>query len=96
VALVAACPEVRRVLLFGSLARDDYGPRSDLDVLVVTHDENPRPQRERGERYRWFLPVWPAEVFVYTETELEERLAAGDPFLARAVAEGLVLASASG
>lgn len=84
------------MLLFGSFARDDYGPRSDLDLLVVTHAERPLPRRDRCERYRPFLPLWPTEVLVYTETELEERLAAGDPFLTRAVAEGLVLASASG
>ena len=29
---------VRKLALFGSILRDDFGPRSDVDVLVTFHD----------------------------------------------------------
>lgn len=39
---------VRAVLLFGSAARGDDGPTSDLDVLVVTADEGARRRIEEA------------------------------------------------
>jgi predicted nucleotidyltransferase len=33
----AARHAIRRLGLFGSVSRDDFGPDSDIDVLVCTH-----------------------------------------------------------
>lgn len=30
---------IDRIVLFGSVARGDYGPDSDVDLLIVTRDE---------------------------------------------------------
>ena len=61
-------PEVLRVGYFGSYARGDWGPRSDLDlIIIVEHAEEPFERRAA----RWDtteLPV-PAELLVYTKDE---------------------------
>jgi predicted nucleotidyltransferase len=86
--IVAAQPEVSRVLLFGSWARGDCGARSDLDLLVVLKSSSV-PVRERiGEILRE-CGAYPTDVFPLTEAELEGRLRAGDPFWTRAVREAI-------
>jgi hypothetical protein len=48
----------RRVILFGSVARGDAGPDSDIDLLVVVDDDTPpekvtiRAGRESRRTYR--------------------------------------------
>ncbi len=72
-ALLSRDARVNRVLLFGSLAKGNYGARSDADLCVVL-SEDPRP--------RWFdrIPDYldaflgcdiPVDVFIYTEAELD-------------------------
>jgi predicted nucleotidyltransferase len=39
--LVVAYFRPRRVILFGSRARGDFGPDSDIDLLVVVDDDTP-------------------------------------------------------
>ena len=39
---VVACFRPRRVILFGSRARGDATPDSDIDLLVVVDDDTPR------------------------------------------------------
>ncbi len=83
--------DVRRVLLFGSLARGDHRARSDADVLV---------ELEASVHPRWFdripdllpsgAPV-PVDVFPYTVEEVRRMVASGNPLLRRAVSEGIVL-----
>ncbi len=47
---LAARPEVREVVLIGSLARGDWSARSDADIVVlVDRDEDPGPFR--GSKY---------------------------------------------
>ena len=91
-AVLGRHPEVRRVLLFGSFVRDDYGPRSDLDLLLVLADEAGDGSRERRTHYADLLPAWPADLFVATEGDLARRLADGDPFVVRVLAEAVELA----
>jgi predicted nucleotidyltransferase len=86
--LAAACPAVTRVLLFGSYARDDYTLKSDLDLLIVLS----RSDTVRAARVTEFLahlPVYPIDVFPYTEEELQSAALAGDPFVTRALREGM-------
>lgn len=88
--LVSRHPEIEQVVLFGSLARGDAVPGSDIDLLLVLrHSEE--PFLDRSIRYR------PAEVgvaidlVVYTRQELDQLLADGNAFVAQALKEGLVL-----
>ena len=74
--LAALHPELARFGYFGSYARGDWGPGSDVDLVAVVK----RAQRPFGERALDFdlgkLPV-PAELLVYTVDEWQTASAAG-------------------
>jgi len=68
---------LQRVGYFGSYARGDYTPASDLDVLIVVSDsQTPRHRRALEFDLRQ-MPVG-CEVFVYTTEELARPLVEGD------------------
>jgi len=80
-----------RVLLYGSYARGEAGPDSDLDLLVIA------PSRERffdrmasvlrlSRDLRAGLPLSPV---VLTPEEVEQRLARGDQFVADILSSGV-------
>ncbi len=62
---VVACFRPRRVILFGSVARGEAGPDSDIDLLVVVDDDTPaekvtvRAGREARRSYRHPADVIP-------------------------------------
>ncbi len=68
---LATRPEVRRVVLIGSLARGDWGARSDADLVVIV-DAADRAGLDRspdyGPRPRLGVSV---DVFVYTRDEID-------------------------
>ena len=60
----------RRIVLFGSAARGEMGPDSDLDVLVVVTDGTHRRQTARRLYHAlWDLGV-PKDVVVVTESDV--------------------------
>jgi predicted nucleotidyltransferase len=64
-------PEVREVILIGSLARGDWSARSDADVVVVV-DDTDRPFAQRAPEYvPGSHPGIPVDIFVYTHRERE-------------------------
>lgn len=87
-AVLAACPEVLGVYLFGSLAQGRAVPGSDADVLILLEKSElrwmDRPLRFHGFFSGMGLPV---DLFCYTLEEAEENLIAR-----KALAEGLCLA----
>lgn len=83
-------PEVQRVILFGSLARGDAVPGSDVDLLVVISASD-RSFLERIPLYHPDGVPIGVDVFPYTEGELASMLAQGNPLARRAISEGLVL-----
>lgn len=84
------CPEMDRVVLFGSLARGDAGPGSDADLLVVV-SRTDLPFPERFVRYAPAGVGIGVDVFAYTHSEIRKMLAEGNPFIARALSEGFDL-----
>lgn len=84
-------PEIEKVVLFGSLARGDAVPGSDADLLVVLR-ESCLPFWDRSVIYHPEGAGLGVDVVAYTHQELEDRVAADDPFVHRALHEGLVLA----
>lgn len=83
-------PEIVRIAVFGSLARDEAVPGSDVDLLLILREcDLPFPQRL--PRYRPVGFPAPLEVFAYTEEEVRQMLAEGNPFLRRALAEAVTL-----
>ena len=85
-----------KVILFGSHARGNPRPDSDIDLLIV---------KETSERFidRWVMVrrilsdpqrMVGLETIVLTPQELSSRLAGGDQFLAEIVQNGKVLYAA--
>jgi len=83
----------KKVLLFGSYARNRQDPSSDLDLLIIKNTS--QTARERWMRVRKILRPYsrqiPISPLVYTEREMAERLAAGDFFIREILSEGKVL-----
>lgn len=81
-------PEIRRVFLFGSFARGDYTPESDVDILIVcSHLE--APFLLRSEIFMEFFRSLPFDVnlLVYTEEEIRRMEAEKNPFILAVFAE---------
>ena len=79
----------QRVILFGSHARGDAGPDSDVDLLVVTD----RPAG-RDESLRMRLAInypFALDLIVCDAARLRRRMSQGDFFLIEAVEQGKVL-----
>ena len=89
-ALAEGKPEVLKVILFGSMARGDAVPGSDVDLLVVVA-ESGRSFLHRIAEYRLSgIPVG-VDVFPYTQQEFDKMLAEGNGLIRQALAEGQTL-----
>jgi predicted nucleotidyltransferase len=81
----------QKIILFGSAAREDLSPDSDLDFLIIKKDV-PYYGRERiQELSRLIERHVPVDFLIYKPREFQERLKMGDPFLKAIVEEGKVL-----
>lgn len=92
--LVRQDPSVEAVVLFGSLAREDFGARSDADILVCLKAS---PYKRLQDRIPVLLAafldaVLPVDVIPLTTAELLARLEGADRFWRRALTQGVVLA----
>jgi len=80
-----------KIILFGSLARGDARPESDLDLLVIAHSQEPR--------YRRSAPLYgilsdiliPMDILVYSPEEVEEWSGVRRAFITTAIREGKVI-----
>lgn len=80
---------VRRAYLYGSFARGDSGPDSDIDCMVVAETELPFPERGRlFDDLRDRLPS--LEILVYTPEEFARLTADPSPGFWESVARELV------
>lgn len=84
----------RKVILFGSLARGEVGPRSDIDLILVKDSEMKFSDRLE-EFYREIIPDVAVDVLVYTPEEFD-RLRRERAFIRKAVEEGVILYDAEG
>ena len=91
---IAAAVPGARVILFGSHARGEAGPDSDVDLLVI----EPRVEDHHGEvvrLQRLLAPLrLPADVVVVSEAYVEEWGGVQSTMLHEALREGRVLAQA--
>lgn len=94
--IVSRCRELgyEKVILFGSLARGDVGPWSDIDLILVKETEK-RFLDRLEEFYSLVLPDVSVDALVYTPDEFA-RLARERAFVKRALREGVVLYDQAG
>jgi uncharacterized protein len=80
------------VILFGSRARSQAHPNSDLDILIV-ENESSLPPHQRATEYRMALGAVGCDIdlLVYTPDEIEEWAAVPNAFITTAVREGKIL-----
>ena len=62
-----------RIILFGSAARNEQGPDSDVDLLVVMPAGTPKRQTARNLYRRIRGLRVPVDILVTTETDLERQ-----------------------
>jgi predicted nucleotidyltransferase len=82
------------VILFGSQARQDAGPDSDVDLLVIMETQK-RPLEQAVEIRQRISRKFPLDLLVKTPADVQRRLGMGDQFLATIMAEGKVLYDAA-
>ncbi|HKI21148.1 MAG TPA: nucleotidyltransferase domain-containing protein [Isosphaeraceae bacterium] len=87
--LLAGSPHT--IVVFGSRARGDARPDSDLDLLII--EDSDLPRYERSPRYYHALAgVFPAkDIVVYTPDEVKEWSDVPNAFVTAALREGRVL-----
>ncbi|MGH7729020.1 MAG: nucleotidyltransferase domain-containing protein [Vulcanimicrobiaceae bacterium] len=88
-ALVPDLPDVEGILVFGSYARGEVGPTSDLDLIVIQRSELPQMLRT-FELYPKLRIGVAFDAIVYTPEEFE-RLRESRAFVAQAMREGFWL-----
>ena len=82
--------EIERVVLFGSMARGDAVPGSDVDLLMVL-SESRFPFLDRSVEYKpKGIPVG-VDVFAYTEDEIQKMTRDGHMLLQQALSEGMTV-----
>lgn len=81
--------DIERIILFGSLARDDVGPASDIDLILVQNTDK-RFLDRLDEIYRAIEPRVGLDVLVYTPAEFES-MKENNSFVRKALSEGRVL-----
>lgn len=80
-----------KIILFGSHARGDARPDSDIDILII--EETSLPRHRRSAAYRRVLAgVFPSkDIVVWTPAEVQEWADTPNAFITTALREGKVL-----
>lgn len=91
---IAAQFKPQKIILFGSYARGNPRPESDVDLLIVM--DTPLKERQQSLQIRRSLGVlFGLDLIVRTPKRLEQRLKMGDSFLQDVLKEGKVLYESS-
>jgi len=81
-----------RIYLFGSKARDDAGPDSDYDLMIVVPDDAPLERRRSRLAYQALRGTrTAADVLVWTRAAFDSRLHLSASLPATIVREGKLL-----
>lgn len=81
----------KRIVLFGSRARGEARPDSDLDLLIIEESDLPRYRRS-GRYRRALLGLFPSkDIVVWTPEEVAEWQSVPNAFITSILAEGKTL-----
>ncbi len=81
----------KRIVLFGSHARGDADPESDLDLFIEMESDKRPPERDIEVDEVFGLRDWPMDLFVYTPEEVERFSGVIGTLVSTVEAEGRVL-----
>jgi len=81
----------RRVVVFGSHARGEAGPDSDLDLFIEMETDQRPPERAIAVSSIFGLRTWPLDVVVYTPEEVRALRNVKGTLLSTIESEGKVL-----
>ena len=79
-----------KIILFGSYARGNPRPESDVDILVVM-ETNLKESQQSLEIRRYLNIFFGLDLILYTPEHLKERIEMGDYFVQDILSEGMVL-----
>ena len=80
-----------KIILFGSHARGDTGPDSDVGLLVIMPRDSKTRQAQAAAIHFKCHPGFPFDVLVRTQEEFDSRLKMRDWFMRDVAREGKVL-----
>lgn len=80
-----------KIVVFGSVARGAADRWSDLDVIVVARRFAPRFLDRIAQAYELVDPRYGLDILIYTPHEYAAMLAAGNPLILTAQAQGQVV-----
>ncbi|MFQ5675586.1 MAG: nucleotidyltransferase domain-containing protein [bacterium] len=80
-----------KIILFGSYARGDYRPESDVDLLIVMPLNGKSTLRQAIEILQSIEYHFGLDLIVRSPQELKRRIELGDFFLQEAIEQGVVL-----
>jgi predicted nucleotidyltransferase len=81
----------QKIILFGSWARGEGGPHSDIDLLIIQESTLARPQRYAQVRRLFWGMGLPMDILVYTPEEFARYQSVPGSFTHTVVHEGKVL-----
>ncbi len=85
---IGVAANAERIILFGSFARGDVHPESDVDLFIIAPSDQPRFKRSR-ELYKLFSPYpFSMDLLVYTPEEVEAGKKTPLSFVATVLREG--------
>jgi predicted nucleotidyltransferase len=88
---IAEAVRPEKIILFGSWARGERGPHSDIDLLIIQESDLSRPQRyAQVRRLFWGMGV-PMDILVYTPEEFARYQSVPGSFTHTVAREGKVL-----
>jgi len=80
-----------KIVLFGSRARGEARPESDMDILVIANSQEPRYRRSSRLYHILSDILVPMDVLVYSPDEVSEWRNVHQAFITTALREGKVL-----
>jgi predicted nucleotidyltransferase len=91
IARITAAIDPQKIILFGSWARGERGPHSDIDLLIVQESSLPRPRRYAQIRRLFWGMGLPMDILVYTPEEFARYQSVPGSFTHTVAREGRVL-----